>query len=76
MRAGDRGERFMLVVACNPSIKIDCVGILNKALEQVGGRGGGKANFATGGSPAADGAEEAMVAAIASMTDSLMSSDI
>ena len=73
---GTVGERFMLVVAFNPSIKIDCVGILNKALEQVGGRGGGKANFATGGSPAADGAEEAMVAAIASMTDSLMSSDI
>ncbi len=73
---GTVGERFMLIVACNPSIKIDCVEVLNKALEKIGGRGGGKPAYATGGAPGADGAEEAMVAAIAAITDRLMRSDI
>jgi alanyl-tRNA synthetase len=73
---GTTGERFMLVVACHPSLRLDCVEVLNRALGKVGGRGGGKASFATGGSPAGAGAEEAMVAAIAAMTEGLMRSDI
>jgi alanyl-tRNA synthetase len=73
---GTVSDRFMLVVACNPSIRVNCVEVLNKALERIGGRGGGKANFATGGAPMSVGAEEAMVAAIAAMTDGMMGSDI
>lgn len=73
---GTVGERFMLVVACNPSLKVDCVAVLNLALEKIGGKGGGKPNFATGGAPGGEEAEEAMVAAIAAMTDAIMSSDI
>jgi alanyl-tRNA synthetase len=73
---GTVGERFMLVVACNPSLKVDCVAVLNQALAKIGGRGGGKPNFATGGAPTGERAEEAMVAAIAAITDALMTSDI
>ncbi|MDW5563388.1 MAG: alanine--tRNA ligase-related protein [Methanomassiliicoccus sp.] len=69
---GTVGERFMLIVACDPSIKVNCVEVLNKALEKVGGRGGGKSNFATGGAPESKGAEEAIVVAIALVTDALM----
>ncbi|MBI0583682.1 MAG: alanyl-tRNA editing protein [Methanomassiliicoccus sp.] len=70
---GTVGERFMLIVACNPGIKVDCVAVLNRALDKVGGRGGGKANFATGGGPGSERAEEAMVAAIAALSDTIMS---
>lgn len=73
---GTVGDRFMMVVACHPSLKVDCVAVLNRALAKVGGRGGGKASYATGGAPGTDGEEEAMVAAIAAMTDGLLSSDI
>jgi len=73
---GTVGERFMLIVACNPSIKIDCVKVLNTALAKAGGRGGGKPSFATGGAPGSGGSEEVMVAAIAALTDLLTSSDI
>jgi alanyl-tRNA synthetase len=73
---GTVGERFMLIVACNPSIKIDCVKVLNTALAKAGGRGGGKPSFATGGAPGSEGSEEVMVAAIAALTDLLTSSDI
>jgi alanyl-tRNA synthetase len=61
---GTTGERFTLVVACHPSLGIDCVTVLNQALSVVGGRGGGKPNFASGGSPSTEKADEAMVAAI------------
>jgi alanyl-tRNA synthetase len=61
---GTTGERFMLIVACAPSIPVDCVAVLNEALGKIGGKGGGKKNFASGGAQDAARAEEAMVAAI------------
>jgi alanyl-tRNA synthetase len=73
---GTVGDRFMLLVACNPSLRVNCVDVLNRALEKVGGRGGGKPSFATGGAPSSEGAEEAVVAAIVAMTDTLTRPDI
>ena len=61
---GTTGERFMLIVACAPDIPVDCVAVLNEALGKIGGRGGGKRNFASGGAQEAARAEDAMVAAI------------
>jgi alanyl-tRNA synthetase len=68
---GTAGERFMLIVACDPSIKVDCVSVLNEALNPTGGKGGGKANFATGGTSAADRAEDIIVAAIVAFRKAL-----
>lgn len=68
---GSVSDRFTLIVACAPSIKIDCVAVLNEALGKIGGRGGGKPGFASGGAPGADRAEEAMVAAIVALRKAL-----
>lgn len=68
---GTTGERFMLVVACSPALEVDCVAVLNEALASAGGRGGGRRNFATGGAPSAEGAEETMVRAIVAMRRAL-----
>ncbi len=70
---GSIGERFMLIVACAPSIRVDCVAVMNEALGKIGGRGGGKPGFAAGGAPEADRAEEAMVAAIVALRKALES---
>jgi alanyl-tRNA synthetase len=68
---GSVGERFMLIVACAPSVDVDCVTVLNEALEKIGGRGGGKPAFASGGAPDPGRAEEAMVAAIVAFRKAL-----
>jgi len=44
-------ERTFLVLACSSDVKLDCVALLNSVLSQHGGRGGGKPNFASGGTP-------------------------
>jgi alanyl-tRNA synthetase len=72
---GSIGERFTLIVACSPTIPIDCVAVLNEALEKIGGRGGGKPGFASGGAPGADRAEEAMVTAIVALRKALEAAD-
>jgi alanyl-tRNA synthetase len=68
---GTVGESFILIVACHPAIPVDCVAILNKALGTVGGKGGGKRNFAIGGAPAGEGVEKAIVAAIAALSETM-----
>ncbi len=62
---GSIGENLMLVIACHPDIGIDCASILKRALDPVGGRGGGKATFATGGAGGKDTAERCMSIALA-----------
>jgi alanyl-tRNA synthetase len=68
---GSTTDAFTLIVACHPSLKVDCVAILNKALGVVGGKGGGKPHFAIGGSPRGVEGEKAMVGAIAAMSEAL-----
>jgi len=46
-------DRSYLVIARSPDQSIDCVSVLNDVLSEFGGRGGGKAGFATGGTPTA-----------------------
>jgi alanyl-tRNA synthetase len=45
------GEKTTLVVACGPGTALDSRSILNEALAEFGGRGGGKKEFASGGAP-------------------------
>ncbi|HIH77143.1 MAG TPA: hypothetical protein HA343_07540 [Methanomassiliicoccales archaeon] len=42
-------DKTFLVLACSADVKLDCVSLLNSVLSQHGGRGGGKPNFASGG---------------------------
>jgi alanyl-tRNA synthetase len=42
-------DKTFLVLACSADVKLDCVSLLNSVLSQHGGRGGGKSNFASGG---------------------------
>jgi alanyl-tRNA synthetase len=42
-------DKTFLVLACSSDVKLDCVSVLNSALSQHGGRGGGRPNFASGG---------------------------
>jgi len=55
----DVSENAFMVVACNEKIAIDCPSLLNKGLDRMKGRGGGKKNFAQGGGSDAQHAEEA-----------------
>jgi alanyl-tRNA synthetase len=45
-------EKTMLVVAASPALPVDCREILNQTLAEFGGKGGGKKEFASGGTPA------------------------
>jgi len=42
-------DKTFLVLACSPDVRLDCVSLLNSVLSLHGGRGGGKPNFASGG---------------------------
>lgn len=42
-------DKTFLVLACSADVMLDCVSLLNSVLSQHGGRGGGKPNFASGG---------------------------
>jgi len=55
----DVSENAFMIVACNEKIAIDCPSLLNKGLERLKGRGGGKKNFAQGGGSDVQHAEEA-----------------
>ncbi|NYT15558.1 MAG: hypothetical protein GKC02_06325 [Methanomassiliicoccales archaeon] len=53
-------DRMMMVVARSPDLTIDCRELISEALDPIGGRGGGKPEFATGGAPSTEDAEEAV----------------
>lgn len=55
----DVSDNAFMVVACNEKIAIDCPSLLNKGLDAVKGRGGGKKNFAQGGGSDVSRAEDA-----------------
>jgi alanyl-tRNA synthetase len=62
---GSAGDNFMLVIACHPNVHVDCASILKRTLEMVGGKGGGKPTFATGGVQGREQAERCMSNSIA-----------
>lgn len=55
----DVSDTAFMVVACNEKISIDCPSLLNKGLDTIKGRGGGRKNFAQGGGSDIQRAEEA-----------------
>lgn len=69
----DVSENAFMLVACNEKIAIDCTSLLRKGLEIVGGKGGGKKNFAQGGGADVSKAEEAFKTLRQSMLDILAS---
>jgi len=69
----DVSDNAFLVVACNEKIAIDCPALLNKGLSILKGRGGGKKNFAQGGGPDKQHAEEAFKAVRQSILDIISS---
>lgn len=68
---GSRGDKVMLIVACHPDLDVDCVSILNKALADVGGRGGGKRHFSTGGALTVGDGGDLMKRALDGLVDSM-----
>lgn len=60
---GARNESASLIVGRSSDIPIDCVAVLRPAAELVGGRGGGRADFAQGGGPDVGRIEDALEAA-------------
>ncbi|NLT37465.1 MAG: hypothetical protein GXX95_04840 [Methanomassiliicoccus sp.] len=68
---GSVGDNFMLVIACHPDIRVDCASILRRTLEVVGGKGGGKSTFATGGVQGRDHAERCMSSSLAEITKTI-----
>jgi alanyl-tRNA synthetase len=53
-------DRLMMVVARSPDLTLDCRDLINEALGPIGGRGGGKPEFATGGASSTDDPEKAV----------------
>jgi alanyl-tRNA synthetase len=51
---GAAGEKAQLIFARSADVPLDVVPLLRKALEQLGGRGGGRPNMAQGGGASAD----------------------
>lgn len=51
---GAAGERAQLIFARSPDLSLDVQPLLKKALEVLGGRGGGRPNLAQGGGVSAD----------------------
>lgn len=45
----DVSDNAYLLVGCNEGMNIDCPALLSEGLNKLGGRGGGKKNFAMGG---------------------------
>jgi alanyl-tRNA synthetase len=51
---GAAGEKAQLIFARSADVPLDVVPLLKKALDQLGGRGGGRPNMAQGGGASAD----------------------
>ncbi|MDD1773671.1 MAG: alanyl-tRNA editing protein [Methanomassiliicoccales archaeon] len=68
-----RDDRLLLLVACSPTVDIDCVRILTEALGPVGGKGGGQRNFAMGGAPESEMSDVVFESATASVRKAIQS---
>ena len=57
-------DTMMMIMARSDDLNFDCRDLLGRLLEPIGGRSGGKPEFATGGSPSIDGVKEILEGAI------------
>ena len=69
----DVSDNAFMIIACNEKIAIDCPSLLNKGLERLKGRGGGKKNYAQGGGSDKARAEEAFKSVRQSILDIIAS---
>jgi len=69
----DVSDNAFVVIACNERIKLDCPELLKKGLDMLGGRGGGKLNYAQGAGPDRAKAESAFNAVRQSIIDIISS---
>lgn len=69
----DVSENSYMLVACNEKIALDCPALLNKGMDKLKGRGGGKKNFAQGGGIEIARAEEAFRLVRQSILDIIVS---
>jgi alanyl-tRNA synthetase len=67
---GLRAEKTQLIFACGEGLEIDCGALLRATLARFGGRGGGQPTLAQGGLPDPALLEEALEAAIQSLSAS------
>jgi len=67
---GLRAEKTQLIFARADGLNVDCAALLREALAPHGGRGGGQPALAQGGLPNPAQLEEALSAAIASLSAS------
>ena len=68
---GSDQQGAKVVIARSPDLEVDCRPLIKKAMEIVGGSGGGKPDFAQGGGPDAGKLEAALDSAIAALRASL-----
>ncbi|MFP4196175.1 MAG: alanyl-tRNA editing protein [Methanomassiliicoccales archaeon] len=57
-------EKLMMIVARGEDLDVDCREVLSRSLSPLGGRGGGKPSFASGGAQEMDRGEEALEGAL------------
>ncbi len=57
-------DTMMMIMARSDDLNFDCRDLLGRVLEPIGGRSGGKPEFATGGSPSIDDVQEILEGAI------------
>lgn len=69
----DVSEGAYLLLGCNDKLSLDCPALLKKGFDLLGGRGGGKKNFAMGGGDNKTRAKEAFEAVKKSVQDILES---
>ena len=68
---GSDEQGAKMVIARSPNVDLDCRPIIKRAMEIVGGSGGGKADFAQGGGPDTARLEEALDLAVAAVKEAL-----
>ncbi|MDH4122942.1 MAG: DHHA1 domain-containing protein [Thermoplasmata archaeon] len=69
----DVSDTAYMLLGCNSKISLDCASLLSPGLEMIGGRGGGKKNFAMGGGSEISKLEEAFNSVKQTVTEKIAS---
>ena len=70
LAAGEVGQKGSLTFACSADLDLHMGTLMRQACEVIGGRGGGRPEFAQGGGPQGDRGAEALAATFPSLADS------